>query len=118
MDFVLKSGERATVAVEVKSISTELSDKHAGEGGQYAAIEGIEWCLLTNGRELKVYNAGLAGDLAAKHVVDLDLLADDQDQTLDVLCLLSKNGLTNPDALRDWMKRAVLDRALRLMLLD
>ena len=118
IDYVLKINGRPTLAVEAKSLLTELVDKHAAQLVQYAAVEGIEWCLLTNGRELRVYNATLGGDLSAKHVADLDLLEPEQDETVDVLSLLSKEGLDHPDRLQDWMKRTIVDRALRMFLLN
>ena len=66
IDYVLKVDGRPTIAVEAKPFGTELAEKHAAQLVQY---EGIEWCLLTNGRHLRIYNAGLKGDLAAKHLV-------------------------------------------------
>lgn len=118
IDYVLKIDGRPTVAVEAKSLGTELIDKHAAQLVQYAVIEGIEWCLLTNGRKMRIYNASLTGNLGAKHVADLDLFAEAQSETLDVLFLLSKEGLSRPENLNNWMRTALLDRTLRLLLLD
>src|SRR5690606_32927096 len=41
--------------VEVKAMQIELSDKHLRQAINYAANEGIEWVLLTNGREFELY---------------------------------------------------------------
>lgn len=117
IDYVLKINGRPTAAVEAKSFGTELVDKHAAQLVQYAAIAGIEWCLLTNGREVRVYNANLQGDLTAKHIADFDLLTEEQ-EVLDVLSLLSKEGLQDQDKLREWMRKALVDRTLRLVLLN
>jgi len=118
IDYVLRVAGDPVIAVEAKSFGTDLADKHAAQVVQYATVEGIDWCLLTNGRELRVFNCGLKGDLAAKHVIDLDLLAEQAADALDVLILFSKEGMANQDGLKRWMREVVLDRALRLVVLD
>jgi len=118
IDYVLRVAGNPTIAVEAKSFGTDLADKHAAQVVQYATVEGIEWCLLTNGREMRVFNCGLKGDLAAKHLIDLDLLAEPPADVLDVLTLFSKEGMANQASLKGWMREAVLDRALRLAVLD
>ncbi|MEX1252722.1 MAG: hypothetical protein WEE64_00125 [Dehalococcoidia bacterium] len=65
-----------------------------------------------------IYNTGLPGDLRAKHVADLDFLAGDEEETIDVLSLLGKDELGRQEGLKEWMKKAVLDRTLRLEVLD
>jgi len=118
IDYVLKVAGNPVIAVEAKSFGTELVDKHAAQLVQYATVEGIEWCLLTNGREMRLLNYRLKGGLGAQHVIDLDVLAEQPDDVLDVLSLLTKEGMANQDNLKQWMREAVLDRALRLELLD
>jgi len=118
IDYVLKVAGNPVIAVEAKSFGTELVEKHAAQLVQYAAVVGIEWCVLTNGREIRLFNHRLKGGLAAQHVIDLDVLAEQPDDVLDVLSLLTKEGMANQDNLKQWMREAVLDRALRLELLD
>ena len=118
IDYVLKINGKPAVAVEAKSLGTDLVDKHAAQLVQYAAIEGMEWCLLTNGREVRIFNANLQGSLEAKHVVDLDLLDEQLTEAAAILNLFSKDSLTNSARLREWMRETLLDRALRLQLLD
>ncbi|MCH7699760.1 MAG: type I restriction enzyme HsdR N-terminal domain-containing protein [Chloroflexi bacterium] len=118
IDYVLKINGKPAVAVEAKSLGTDLVDKHAAQLVQYAAIEGMEWCLLTNGREVRIFNANLQGSLEAKHVVDLDLLDEQISEAAAILTLFSKDSLSNPGRLREWMRETLLDRALRLQLLN
>ncbi len=122
VDYVLKSGDRLLVAVEAKALQHDLTDKAAAQLVQYCAIEGIEWCVLTNGRELRLYNQYLRGALEAKLLFKLDLMAYNSDAEYDAifeqLWLLSKESMTTPSGIRTWMEHQRLDRVLRQLLLD
>jgi len=41
--------------VEVKSLGLNLSDKHLRQVIEYGANEGVDWAVLTNGREVQLY---------------------------------------------------------------
>ncbi len=119
---MLKSGDRLLLAVEAKALQHDLTDKAAAQLVQYCAIEGIEWCVLTNGRELRLYNQYLRGALEAKLLFKLDLMAYNSDAEYDAifeqLWLLSKESMTTPSGIRTWMEHQRLDRVLRQLLLD
>jgi hypothetical protein len=85
IDYVLKGPSGPLVAIEAKAVQIDLADKHAAQLVQYCAVEGIEWAALTNGRELQVFNAFLKGDLAAKRVLRLDLLAFNSDDEFEAV---------------------------------
>jgi hypothetical protein len=89
---------------------------------QYCAVEGIEWCVLTNGWELRLYNQYLKGALEAKLILKLDLLAYNSDEEYEAifeqLWLISKESMTTPSGIRTWMEHQQLDKAMRALLLD
>ncbi len=103
----LKGPSGPLVAIETKAVQVELADKHAAQLIQYCAVEGIEWAVLTNGRELQFFNTFLKGDLAAKRVMRLDLLAFNSDEEFEAvhaqLGQLSRGSMTAPTGLRTWM---------------
>jgi predicted type IV restriction endonuclease len=60
----------------------------------YAANQGVEWVVLTNGQFWKVYSVSFSKPISADLVLDIDLLAcnhNDEDAIED-LFLLSKEG--------------------------
>src|SRR5579872_4950100 len=122
IDYVLRANGEPILAVEAKSLQTELTDKAAAQLVQYCAVEGIEWCALTNGWDLRLYNQYLKGALEAKLILKLDLLAYNSDEefeaVFDQLWLLSKESMTTPSGIRTWMEHQQLDRAMRSLLLD
>ncbi len=89
---------------------------------QYCAVEGIEWCVLTNGWKLHLYNQYLKGGLDAKLLFKLDLLAYNTDEEFDAifeqLWLLSKESMTTPSGIKTWVEHQQLDKAIRSLLLD
>lgn len=123
IDYVMRGPEgRLLLAIEAKPLRTDLSDKHAAQLIQYCAVEGIEWAALTNGRELQFFNTFLKPDLAAKRVLQLDLLAYNTDEEFDALFgqiwQLSRESMTKPKGIRTWLNQLRLDTALRSVLLD
>ena len=54
-DYVIQLKGLRHFLVEVKSLSLSLSDKHLRQAINYGANEGIEWALLTNGRNFDLY---------------------------------------------------------------
>lgn len=122
IDYVLRADGEPILAVEAKALQNDLTDKAAAQLVQYCAVEGIEWCALTNGWELRLYNQYLKGALEAKLILKLDLLAYNSDEEFDAifdqLWLLSKESMTTPSGIRTWMEHQQLDKAMRSLLLD
>lgn len=54
-DYVVQIGGTRHFLVEVKALSFDLSEKHLRQTINYGANEGIEWALLTNGRNFDFY---------------------------------------------------------------
>lgn len=54
-DFALKDGADLLAIIEVKAAGTTLAAKHLYQAVSYAANEGVEWVLLTNGDDWHAY---------------------------------------------------------------
>lgn len=122
IDYLLKGQAGPLIAIEAKTIQAELIDKHAAQLVQYCAVEGIEWAVLTNGRELHLFNTFLKRDLAAKRVMRLDLLAFNSDDEFNSvfaqLWKLSREEMTTPSSVRSWMHQRRMDSKLRELLVN
>lgn len=57
VDIALKIRNKPVIFIEAKSVDTNLQDHLAEQPIKYANAEGVSWCVLTNGRELGIYNA-------------------------------------------------------------
>jgi hypothetical protein len=54
-DYVVQLKRNKCFVVEVKSIGINLNEGHIRQTVGYAANEGIDWAVLTNGREIELY---------------------------------------------------------------
>lgn len=67
-DYVIQLARKKHMVIEVKSIQLNLTGNHLRQAVGYAADEGIEWALLTNGRQLKLYRV-IVEKTVSKHLV-------------------------------------------------
>jgi predicted type IV restriction endonuclease len=88
MDGVLKT------LIEVKAIGLELKDHHAKQAVDYAANQGVDWVVLTNGVKWRVYHLIFAKPIDQELVVDIDFCALNSriQKDLDSLFLWCKEG--------------------------
>jgi hypothetical protein len=94
VDIALKINNRPVVFIEAKSVDTNLQDHLAEQPIKYANSEGVSWCVLTNGRELGIYNAfwKIKG-IDQKRLFRLPI--KDFNEKLDELMLLSKERVVS-----------------------
>lgn len=72
-DYVIQVGGKRCFIVEVKAMGLELSPKHLRQAVNYAANEGIEWALLTNGRRFDFYRIIFDKPIDSRKVFSVDL---------------------------------------------
>ncbi|HVB63339.1 MAG TPA: type I restriction enzyme HsdR N-terminal domain-containing protein, partial [Nitrolancea sp.] len=109
------------LAMEAKALQSDLTEKNAAQLIQYCSVEGIEWAVLTNGRELQFFNTFLKPDLSAKRILRLDLLAFNDDDEFGILFeqlwQLSRESMTTERS-RAWLNQLRLDQAVRKIMLN
>lgn len=72
-DYVIQLARKKHIVIEVKSIQLDLNDRHLRQSLSYAANEGIEWILLFNGRQIKLYRVLFGKPISHHEVFDYDL---------------------------------------------
>ena len=75
VDLAVKVDENIRFLIEVKAIGIELKDIHIKQAIDYAANEGIEWVVLTNGAVWRVYNVHFGQPIEKILVCEVDLIA-------------------------------------------
>lgn len=122
IDYVMRGPSGLLLAIEAKALQADLTDKAAAQLIQYCSVEGIEWAALTNGRELQFFNTFLKPDLGAKRILSLDLLAFNSDEEFDALyqqvSQLSRENMTTPTGVRNWLNQRRMDATLRGILFN
>jgi len=80
--------------IEVKAIGLDLKDQHVKQAVDYAANQGVEWVLLTNGMCWRVYRLTFAKPIDHELVVDIDFstLNSRSEHDLEMVYLWCKEG--------------------------
>ncbi|MGO9711887.1 MAG: type I restriction enzyme HsdR N-terminal domain-containing protein [Polyangiaceae bacterium] len=93
-DLAIKLDGALQLLIEVKAIGLELKDSHIKQAIDYAANQGVEWVILTNGLRWMIYKVIFAKPIDHELVVELNILELNakNDQHLDLIWLLAKEG--------------------------
>ena len=72
-DYVIQIKGKQYFLIEVKASSLELSEKHLRQAVNYAANEGIDWIMLTNGRRFDFYRVLFNKPIESRLVFSIDI---------------------------------------------
>ncbi len=72
-DYVIQLARKKHIVIEVKSIQLDLNDRHLRQSLSYAANEGIDWIMLFNGRQLRLYRVLFGKPISYHLVFEFDL---------------------------------------------
>ena len=93
-DLAIKLEGTLQTLIEVKAIGIDLKDAHVKQAVDYAANQGVDWVLLTNGITWRVYRIVFAKPIDHELVIDIDFCALNSRTASDVelLYLWCKEG--------------------------
>jgi hypothetical protein len=93
-DLATKIEGTLQTLIEVKAIGLELREAHVKQAIDYAANQGVDWVLLTNGIAWRVYHVIFAKPIDQELVVELDFCALNPklESDLELLYLWCKEG--------------------------
>jgi len=97
-DYVIQLKRKKHFVVEVKSIDLDINERHLNQSLAYAANEGIDWIVLTNGRQIYLYRVNFGKPVTTTLIYKVDLL-DNEDfkKAPGFLCHLTKNAVSKGD---------------------
>jgi hypothetical protein len=101
-DLAIKLDGAVQALVEVKAIGSELKDAHVKQSVDYAANQGVDWVILTNGATWRVYRVLFSKPIEQELVVEVNFCALNSKSATDLeaLYLFTKEG---------WAKSALGD---------
>ncbi len=73
-DYVIQLARKKQFVVEVKSVQFDLNDRHLRQSLSYAANEGIDWIILTNGRCFQFYRVMFEKPIRTELLITIDLM--------------------------------------------
>ena len=119
VDYALLLLRSPCLFVEAKALDTNLDDrKWVGQIIAYASMAGVDWCVLTDGNQYRIYNAHASVDVDEKlfRIVCVSEPAEEE-VVLDTLELLSKDKMRGKIIDELW-KAHFVDRNVQATLAD
>ena len=74
VDLAIKLDGSPKMLIEVKAIGSELKDSFVKQAVDYAANQGTEWVVLTNGGIWKIYKVAFTKPIGQELVYEIDFL--------------------------------------------
>jgi predicted type IV restriction endonuclease len=91
-DLAIKIDGAISTLVEAKAIGIELKEGHVTQAVNYAANQGVNWVILTNGISWRIYHVILDKTVTQDLVVDINFLELKPKDDFETLYLWSKEG--------------------------
>lgn len=102
-DIGIRIDKQIHAFVEIKRVSVALKDQHLRQVKTYAANEGVDWAILTNGRIWEVFHISNTTPLTHTLVFSVDLLSDQTpSQKVDKLWRLSREAMKRDILIDEW----------------
>src|SRR5689334_2689734 len=95
VDLAIKLDGKLELIIEVKAIGLDLKDAYVKQSVDYAANQGIEWVILTNGALWQIYKVTFGKPVGQDLVLEINFLNANPKNAadLDNLYLLTKEGI-------------------------
>jgi len=95
VDLAIKIDGKLALLIEVKAIGLDLKEAYVKQSVDYAANQGIEWVVLTNGARWQIYKVTFGKPVNQDLVLEIDFLNTNPKSTsaLENLYLLTKEGI-------------------------
>jgi len=91
-DLAVKIGDKVRFLIEVKAIGKDLKESHLRQATDYAAKDGIEWVVLSNGVEWQAYRMVFEQPVRYDHVFTMDFVTGGDDLN-EMIYMLSREGI-------------------------
>jgi|SRR3989339_171902 len=109
-DYIIQLARKKHMVVEVKAIQIDLSEKHIRQAVNYAANEGIDWVLLTNGRQFELYKVIFKKPIVQKRIFSFSLTDKDHLKTsVEYFALMTKKAMAKNELDKFWLRFQALE---------
>lgn len=107
-DLAIKIDGKIRYLVEVKSAGSELKENHISQALNYGANQGIEWIVLTNAVDWRIYKVIFGQPVSHEEVASFALpsLSASREEDLEALFILARDGISS-DAISEFHQRAL-----------
>jgi len=104
LDYAVKLNGQLRIIIEVKPACTTLGEKHLRQVISYGMNAGVEWCLLTNSVDWKLYHIEFTKPIKPTLVLDFNILNDCIDELYVKMAHLTKRSILKNSLEKLWQK--------------
>ena len=109
-DYIIQLQRKKHIIVEVEAIQIDLSDKHIYQAVNYAANEGVDWVLLTNGRVFALYRVMFKKPITHKRIFSFDLKDKVQlKAATEYFAMMTKRSMLKNELDKFWLRFQALE---------
>lgn len=109
-DYVIQLNRKKHFVVEVKAIQLDLCEKHLRQSVSYAANEGIDWIILTNGKQIQLYRVLFKKPIDVQEIFCFDLSDLKELKTAsEFLVYLTKKSVRKDELSHFWTRFSALE---------
>lgn len=111
-DIVVRLEGTLRAIIEVKAVGIEFKTTHTKQAVDYAANEGVDWVILTNGMQWQVYRVIFGKPIDQQLVYQMNMLDLNPRAAADIetLYLLTKEGMQKSALDEHYARRQATDR--------
>ena len=111
-DLAIKVEGKLALLIEVKAIGSELKDGHVKQAVDYAANQGCDWVVLTNGISWRVYKLVFSKPIENELVVDIDLtrISPKDEDSFEPIWLISKEAWSKSHLTQFHSQRQIVNK--------
>ncbi|MBM3952744.1 MAG: restriction endonuclease subunit R [Rhodospirillales bacterium] len=111
-DLAIQVGQDIRFLIEAKAIGVPLKENHIKQAVDYAANEGIEWVILTNGAQWQIYKVQFQQPIDKTLVFEVDVLQSNprDPQIIEYFGNLTKEGFTQSSMTTFYQQQQVTSR--------
>jgi predicted type IV restriction endonuclease len=91
---IIDNNKKPRFLIEVKGVSIVLNDNHIKQAVDYGANSGVNWVILTNGEDWKIYKIIFGKPIEKELVAEFNILKVNpkNEKDLEALFIISKDG--------------------------
>lgn len=109
-DYVIQLDKKQHIVIEVKAIQINLSENHIRQALGYAANEGIDWVLLTNGKQWMLFRVLFEKPIKNILVFNFDLSIEESfKKAIIALEYLTRKCVEKGDLEKYWERYIVIE---------
>lgn len=114
-DLAIKLDSQVRLLIECKAIGIDLREEHVSQATSYAANAGIDWVILTNGIDWRIYRVIFSKPVDIALVYEFDFCSLNVNQPADIvgiysLCLEAFGSKENTSLDLMYSQRKVLNK--------